>query len=247
MSQTPAYGAFAHRSRGGRGVERDPTAVAVGHGVGRSGRRADGRRVCGRRPRRRVRDAVVRVRRGAPALPLPGGGGRVRSRARDLRDEGVPVHGRWPGSRTTRGCCSTSPPGGELHVALAAGVPAGACALHGNNKSLAELGMAIEAGVRHIVVDSFDELDRLDVLAAVGCRTDAEGPVADHAGRPRPHPRVHRHRAGRLEVRVQPRQRRCAAGGRPGPAIVVGRTGRGCTATSARTCSRRRRSPRRPR
>jgi len=58
--------------------------------------------------------------------------------------------------------------GGELHVALAAGVPAGACALHGNNKSLAELGMAIAAGVRHIVVDSFDELDRLDALAASG-------------------------------------------------------------------------------
>ena len=55
--------------------------------------------------------------------------------------------------------------GGELHVALAAGVPASACTLHGNNKSVAELRMAIEAGVRHIVVDSFDELDRLDALA----------------------------------------------------------------------------------
>jgi len=58
--------------------------------------------------------------------------------------------------------------GGELHVALAAGVPASACTLHGNNKSVAELRMAIEAGVRHVVVDSFDELDRLDALAAAG-------------------------------------------------------------------------------
>ncbi len=56
--------------------------------------------------------------------------------------------------------------GGELAVALAAGVPAGACTLHGNNKSVAELRAAIEAGVRHIVVDSFDELDRLDGLHA---------------------------------------------------------------------------------
>ena len=56
--------------------------------------------------------------------------------------------------------------GGELHVALAAGVPASACVLHGNNKSLAELRMAIGAGVRHIVVDSFDELDRLDTLSS---------------------------------------------------------------------------------
>jgi diaminopimelate decarboxylase len=54
--------------------------------------------------------------------------------------------------------------GGELHVVLAAGVPATACLMHGNNKSVAELRQAITAGVRHIVVDSFDELDRLDAL-----------------------------------------------------------------------------------
>ena len=58
--------------------------------------------------------------------------------------------------------------GGELHVALAAGVPASACTLHGNNKSGDELREAVEAEVRYIVVDSFDELDRLDVLAAAG-------------------------------------------------------------------------------
>ncbi len=58
--------------------------------------------------------------------------------------------------------------GGELHVALAAGVPAGACTMHGNNKSDAELRLALEAGVRHIVIDSFDELDRLEALHAGG-------------------------------------------------------------------------------
>ncbi|MFV0308380.1 MAG: diaminopimelate decarboxylase [Desertimonas sp.] len=58
--------------------------------------------------------------------------------------------------------------GGELHVALSAGVPASACTLHGNNKSVAELRMGIEAGVRQIVVDSFDELDRLEALGAEG-------------------------------------------------------------------------------
>jgi diaminopimelate decarboxylase len=56
--------------------------------------------------------------------------------------------------------------GGELHTALAAGVPASACALHGNNKSLTELRTAITEQVGHIVVDSFDELDRLDALHA---------------------------------------------------------------------------------
>jgi diaminopimelate decarboxylase len=56
--------------------------------------------------------------------------------------------------------------GGELHVALAAGVPADRLVLHGNNKSLEELRTARTAGVGRIVVDSFDELDRLAVLHA---------------------------------------------------------------------------------
>ena len=58
--------------------------------------------------------------------------------------------------------------GGELAVALAAGVPADACVLHGNNKSTSELSAAVTAGVRAIVVDSFDEMDRLDALAGAG-------------------------------------------------------------------------------
>jgi diaminopimelate decarboxylase len=56
--------------------------------------------------------------------------------------------------------------GGELHVALAAGVPPGRLVLHGNNKSDAELARAREAGVGRIVVDSFDELGRLERLHA---------------------------------------------------------------------------------
>ncbi len=58
--------------------------------------------------------------------------------------------------------------GGELHVALAAGVPADACTMHGNNKSIDELRMAITQGVRQVVVDSFDEMDRLDALHLEG-------------------------------------------------------------------------------
>ena len=58
--------------------------------------------------------------------------------------------------------------GGELYLALRAGVPGSALAFHGNNKSNAELRMAITEGVRHIVVDSFDELDRLDALHSEG-------------------------------------------------------------------------------
>jgi diaminopimelate decarboxylase len=56
--------------------------------------------------------------------------------------------------------------GGELFVASRAGVPADRLVMHGNNKSAAELAMAIDEGVGRIVVDSFDEMDRLDALAA---------------------------------------------------------------------------------
>jgi diaminopimelate decarboxylase len=52
--------------------------------------------------------------------------------------------------------------GGELHVALTAGVPAERLVLHGNNKSDDELSRARDAGVGRIVVDSFDEMDRLE-------------------------------------------------------------------------------------
>ena len=58
--------------------------------------------------------------------------------------------------------------GGEYHVARAAGVPASALTLHGNNKSTDELRLALTEGVGHVVVDSFDELDRIDALVAEG-------------------------------------------------------------------------------
>lgn len=58
--------------------------------------------------------------------------------------------------------------GGELWVALNAGVAPSSLALHGNNKSTDELRMAMKAGVRHIVVDSFDELSRIEQLHAAG-------------------------------------------------------------------------------
>jgi diaminopimelate decarboxylase len=56
--------------------------------------------------------------------------------------------------------------GGELAVALAAGVPASSLTLHGNNKSTSELKAALDAGVGRIVIDSCDEVDRLEALTA---------------------------------------------------------------------------------
>lgn len=58
--------------------------------------------------------------------------------------------------------------GGEMHVALSAGVPADALTLHGNNKSLDELRYALTEQVRYLVVDCDEELDRLELLHAEG-------------------------------------------------------------------------------
>ena len=60
--------------------------------------------------------------------------------------------------------------GGELYVALRAGVPAERLVLHGSNKSEDELRQALTAGVGRIVIDSFDEIDRLDRLVGDGQR-----------------------------------------------------------------------------
>jgi diaminopimelate decarboxylase len=56
--------------------------------------------------------------------------------------------------------------GGELHTALVAGIAPERLILHGNNKSEVELAQALDAGVGRIVVDSFEELDRLERLGA---------------------------------------------------------------------------------
>jgi diaminopimelate decarboxylase len=56
--------------------------------------------------------------------------------------------------------------GGELHVALHAGFPPERLVVHGNNKSDDELQAALDASAGRIVADSFDELDRLERLAA---------------------------------------------------------------------------------
>ena len=108
--------------------------------------------------------------------------------------------------------------------------------------------MAIESGVRHIVVDSFDELDRLDVARRRRRRPDPAGSLL------RITPGVHAHThefiaTGQDDskfgfnlgngdaLRAVDRARRSAARS----------ISSACTATSARTCSRRRRSPRPPR
>ncbi len=54
--------------------------------------------------------------------------------------------------------------GGELHMALAAGVDPARIHMHGNNKGATELRYAFEAGVGHLILDSFDEIERAERL-----------------------------------------------------------------------------------
>ena len=56
--------------------------------------------------------------------------------------------------------------GGELAVALSGGVPASDVLFHGNNKSVAEIERAVVAGVGRIVLDSFEEIERVAAAAS---------------------------------------------------------------------------------
>ncbi|MEI6590730.1 MAG: alanine racemase, partial [Actinomycetes bacterium] len=62
--------------------------------------------------------------------------------------------------------------GGELAVALAAGVDPARIGLHGNNKSLFEIGRAITAGVGAIVIDSEIEIER--IASAAGAQEQVQ-------------------------------------------------------------------------
>ncbi len=55
--------------------------------------------------------------------------------------------------------------GGELAVALHGGFPPARITMHGNNKSEDELARAVTAGVGHVVLDSLQEISRLDRIA----------------------------------------------------------------------------------
>ena len=54
--------------------------------------------------------------------------------------------------------------GGELHMALRAGFDPARIHMHGNNKSDEEILLAARAGVGHLILDSFDEIERCERL-----------------------------------------------------------------------------------
>jgi diaminopimelate decarboxylase len=66
--------------------------------------------------------------------------------------------------------------GGELEVALAAGVDPASITLHGSNKLLSELARAVAVGVGHVVVDSFEEIARVAYVTEEADQPGAGGP-----------------------------------------------------------------------
>jgi diaminopimelate decarboxylase len=54
--------------------------------------------------------------------------------------------------------------GGELHMALRAGFDPARIHMHGNNKSDEEILFAVRSGVGHLILDSFDEIERCERL-----------------------------------------------------------------------------------
>jgi len=64
------------------------------------------------------------------------------------------------------GCCLLCASGGELAYAVRAGFPMERVQMHGNNKTPAELVECLDAGIGRVVVDNFEEMERLSALAA---------------------------------------------------------------------------------
>ncbi len=57
---------------------------------------------------------------------------------------------------------------GELRLAIAAGAEPATIVMHGNAKSDEDIQAAIDAGIGYIVVDGFDDIDRIERLASAG-------------------------------------------------------------------------------
>jgi diaminopimelate decarboxylase len=74
--------------------------------------------------------------------------------------------------------------GGELHLALGAGFAPERVVMHGNAKSEAELEAALRERVGLIVLDNFDEIERLEQLIARGAPGMREGGGGAGAAQP---------------------------------------------------------------
>jgi diaminopimelate decarboxylase len=117
---------------------------------------------------------------GTPVLVVAEGA--VRQQARDYREQ---LAARWPDSRVafaskafpctavqrlmvSEGLWLDVAGGGEIVTALAAGADPATLILHGNAKTTEEIELAVSSGVGTIVVDNFDDIDRLAAAVPAG-------------------------------------------------------------------------------
>ena len=117
---------------------------------------------------------------GTPALVVAEGA--VRQQARDYREQ---LSARWPDSQVafaskafpstavqrlmvSEGLWLDVAGGGEIVTALAAGADPATLILHGNAKTTEEIELAVSSGVGTIVVDNFDDIDRLEAAVPPG-------------------------------------------------------------------------------
>ena len=120
----------------------------------------------------------VAERFGTPSLVVDEGA--VRRQVRRFIEA---LHSGWPNSRPTfaskafpctamyrlmaeEGIGVDVAGGGELVMALAGGVDPALMIMHGNAKTTDEISRALDAGVGTIVIDNFDDIDRLERLAS---------------------------------------------------------------------------------
>jgi diaminopimelate decarboxylase len=108
--------------------------------------------------------------------------GAVRRRAREYREK---LAARWPESQVvfaskafsctavqrlmvSEGLWLDVAGGGEIVTALAAGADPATLVLHGNAKTTEEIELAVRSGVGTVVVDNFDDIDRLEATVPLG-------------------------------------------------------------------------------
>ena len=93
--------------------------------------------------------------------------------------------------------------GGEILTAIKAGADPARLVMHGNAKTDEELELAVKHGLGLVVIDNFDDIDRLERIVPHGQSTALPGP--GHSRRRGRHPRLSGDRARRFEVRPDAR------------------------------------------
>ena len=86
-----------------------------------------------------------------------------------VRVEVVPVHGGSAGDGRG-GLHLDVAGGGEILTAIKAGADPARLVLHGNAKTDEELELAVRDGLGLVVVDNFDDIDRLERIVPQGLR-----------------------------------------------------------------------------